>query len=91
MSIKSIFSYIDNKSYIINNEISVNNYFKGDIKDYYDNNENLINLFKEKYGNNIIFPTEKSIIIRNDDNDYKIFISYKIENDELYWTIKILS
>ena len=33
MSIKSIFSYIDNKSYIINNEISVNNYFKGDIKE----------------------------------------------------------
>ena len=90
MSIKSIFSYIDNKSYIINNEISVNNYFKGDIKDYYDNNENLINLFKEKYGNNIIFPTEKSIIIRNDDGYLiKTYMNFTITDNKHNIAIKL--
>jgi hypothetical protein len=87
MSIQSIFNFIDNKNYIINNELSFNNYFKGDINDYIKYDKNLINVFKEKYENKL-FCTENSIIIENDKN--KILIFYKIVNNELYWTIKII-
>lgn len=90
MSIQSIINFIDNKNYINDDEISFNNYFKGDIKEYYDNEKNIINIFKEKYKNKFIFPTDYSIIIKDDDNDYRIFISYKIEDNNLYWIIKIL-
>ena len=37
-----------------------------------------------------MFPTDYSIIIKDDDNDFRIFISHKIENNELFWIIKIL-
>jgi len=97
MSIESIINFIDNKSYINihNNEISYNNYFKGDIEEfneYKKDDINIINVFKKKYINKFLFPTDYSIIIIDNDNnnDYRIFISYKIENDELYWIIKIL-
>lgn len=90
MSIQSIINFIDNKNYINNNEVSFNNYFKGDINEYYENDKNLITIFKEKYKNKFMFPTDYSIIIKDDENDYRIFITYKIENDELYWIIKIL-
>ena len=51
MSIQSIINFIDNKNYINDNEISFNNYFKGDINEYYENDKNLMNIFKEKYKN----------------------------------------
>lgn len=91
MSIKSIMSFIDNKSYINNNEISFYNYFKGNIQEfneYKKDDKKIINIFKEKYKNNYLFPTDYSIIIM--DNDNRIFISYKIENDEIFWIIKLL-
>lgn len=90
MSIQSIINFIDNKNYINDKEISFNNYFKGDIKEFYDNNEDIISIFKDKYKNKCMFPTDYSIIIKDDDNDLRIFISHKIENNELFWIIKIL-
>lgn len=54
MSIQSIFDYIDKKNYISNNEISFNNYFRGDMKDYNDN-ENIIELFKKNIKINFYF------------------------------------
>ena len=90
MSIESIINFIDNKNYISNNEISFSNYFKGDFNDYIKYDKNIINIFKKNYENNCMFSTENSIIIENDKND-KILIYYKIENnEEIYWTIKIL-
>jgi hypothetical protein len=90
MSIESIINFIDNKNYISNNEISFSNYFKGDYNDYIKYDKNIINIFKKNYENNCMFSTENSIIIENDKND-KILIYYKIENnEEIYWTIKIL-
>ena len=89
MSVQSIINYIENKGYIIGDEISPSHYLKGEIKDYYDN-ENLINLFKEKFEGRYLFPTNNSIIINNEEYNHKIFISYKIENDEIYWIIKVL-
>ena len=90
MSIETIINFIDNKNYNCNNEISFNNYFKGDYNDYIKYDKNIINIFKKNYENNCMFSTENSIIIENDKND-KILIYYKIENnEEIYWTIKIL-
>jgi hypothetical protein len=90
MSIESIINFIDNKNYMCNNdEISFNNYFKGDFNDYIKYDKNIINIFKKNYQNNCLFSTENSIIIE-DDKNYKILIFYKIENNEIYWTIKIL-
>ena len=87
MSIQSIFNFIDNKQFLINDEISFNNFFIGDINDYIKYEKKLINVFKEKY-ENYLFLTENSIIIEFDKN--KILIFYKIENNEIIWTIKII-
>jgi hypothetical protein len=90
MSIESIINFIDNKNYISNNEISFSNYFKGDFNDYIKYDKNIINIFKKNYENNYMFSTQNSIIIE-DDKNHKILIYYKIENnEEIYWTIKIL-
>ena len=89
MSIESIIKYIDNKSYIINDEISYSNYFKGDYNDYIKYDKNLINIFKKNYENNCLFTTESSIIIEDDKNN-RILVYYKIENEEIFWTINIL-
>jgi hypothetical protein len=89
MSIESIINFIDNKGYICNNEISFNNYFKGDINDYIKYDKNIINIFKKNYENNYLFSTENSIIIE-DEKNYKILIYYKVEDNEIYWTIKLL-
>ena len=89
MSVESIINFIDNKSYIINNEISFNNYFKGDYNDYIKYEKNLITIFKKKYENNCLFTTESSIIIEDDKNN-RILVHYKVENEEIFWTIKIL-
>lgn len=90
MSIQTIMNFIDNKHYINDTEISFNNYFKGDIKEYYEYDRNLISIFKEKYKNKFMFPTDYSIIIKDDENDYRIFLSYKIVDNEIFWIIKIL-
>jgi hypothetical protein len=89
MSVESIINFIDNKNYINNNEISFNNYFKGDYNDYIKYDKNIINIFKKNYENNCLFSTENSIIIE-DDKNYRILVYYKIENEEIFWTIKIL-
>jgi len=85
MSIESIFNFIDSKGFINNNEISFNNYFKGNIDDY---NTDIIDIIKKKYGTDALFSTESSIIIKKDE--YRILIYYKKENDELYWTVNVL-
>ena len=89
MSVESIIKFIDNKNYITNNEVSFSNYFKGDYNDYIKYDKNLINIFKKNYENNCLFTTESSIIIE-DDKNYRILVYYKVENEELFWTIKIL-
>ena len=89
MSVESIIKFIDNKSYINNNEISFNNYFKGDYNDYIKYEKNIINIFKKNYENSCLFSTESSIIIE-DDKNYRILVYYKVENEEIFWTIKIL-
>jgi|688.fasta_scaffold865322_2 hypothetical protein len=89
MSVESIINFIDNKNYITNNEISFSNYFKGDYNDYLKYDKNLINIFKKNYENNCLFTTERSIIIE-DDKNYRILVYYNVENEELFWTIKIL-
>jgi hypothetical protein len=89
MSIESIFNFIDNKNYICNDEISFNNYFKGDYNEYIKYDKNIIDVFKKKYENNFLFSTEKSIII-NTDTKNKILIYYNVNNNEIFWTIEIL-
>ena len=75
MSVESIINFIDNKSYINNNEIKYE--------------KNIINIFKKNYENSCLFSTESSIIIE-DDKNYRILVYYKVENEEIFWTIKIL-
>jgi len=89
MSIQSILNFIINKNYItINNEISVSNYFRGDINEYNQIGNNYINYFINNF---YIYRDikEKSIIIR--DNNLWFYIEYKIDNNnEIYWTIYIV-
>jgi len=85
MSVESIINYIKNEYYINNNEISKYNYFKGDINEY---NENILNIFKDNFNNDYIEDSNKSIFIKN--NNKLIYISYTIDNNDLFWYIKIV-
>ena len=85
MSIQSIITYIKNEYYITNNEISKINYFKGDINEY---KENILEIFKEEFENNYIEDTKTSIFINN--NKYWFYISFTIDNNDLFWYIKIV-
>jgi len=85
MSTQSIITYIKNEYYINNNEISKINYFKGDINEY---KENILEIFKEEFKNNYIEDTTTSIFINN--NKYWFYISYTIDNYDLFWYIKII-
>ena len=85
MSVESIIHYIKNEYYINNNEISKYNYFKGDINEY---NENILNIFKDNFNNDYIEDSNKSIFIKN--NNKLIYISYTIDNNDLFWYIKIV-
>ena len=84
MSTQSIITYIKNKYYINNNEISKLNYFKGDISEY---KENILEKLNEEFKNNYIEDTATSIFINY--NKYCLFISYTIDNNDLFWYIKI--
>lgn len=88
MSIQSIINFISNKNYInINNEISVSNYFRGDINEFNEIGNNYINYFIYNF-NNYRDVKEKSIIIK--DNNLWFYIEYKIDNNEIYWDIYIV-
>jgi len=85
MSVQSIIDFINNHYYIINNQVSRINYFRGDINEYYNNN--LIEIIKnnfDKYKD----ISEQSIIITHNNMDF--YISYELENDELYWRVNII-
>lgn len=85
MSVNSIINFITNKYYIINNQLSKVNYFRGNINEYYNNN-NLIDIIKNSF-TNYTYITEQSIIIN--DNNISFYISFDIKEDELYWHIII--
>ena len=70
-------------------EVIYNSDKKIEPNDYIKYDKNLINIFKKNYENNCLFTTESSIIIE-DDKNYRILVYYKVENEELFWTIKIL-
>jgi len=57
----SSINFIDNKNYICNDEISFNNYFKGDYNEYIKYDKNIIDVFKKKYENNFLFSTETTL------------------------------
>jgi hypothetical protein len=88
MSIQSILNFIINKNYInINNELSVSNYFRGDMNEFNSIGNNYINYFKNNF-NNYSHDTQTSIIIK--DNNLWFYIQYKIDNNEIYWEIYIV-
>jgi hypothetical protein len=97
MSIQSILNFITNKNYITsNNEISVANYFRGDINEYNQIGNNYINYFINNFYTNRDIK-ERSIIIK--DNNLWFYIEYRIDNNdnnnnnndnnEIYWDIYI--
>jgi hypothetical protein len=91
MSIQSILNFITNKNYITsNNEISVANYFRGDMNEYNQIGNNYINYFINNFYTNRDIK-ERSIIIK--DNNLWFYIEYRIDDDnnnnEIYWDIYI--
>jgi hypothetical protein len=91
MSIQSILNFITNKNYITsNNEISVANYFRGDINEYNQIGNNYINYFINNFYTNRDIK-ERSIIIK--DNNLWFYIEYRIDDDnnnnEIYCDIYI--
>jgi hypothetical protein len=84
MSIQSIINFIRNTK---NDELSISNYFRGDINEYYRIGDNYINMLKNNF-DNYRTCTDKSIIIIY--NDIWIYIKFDIQNDdEIYWTINM--
>ena len=87
MSIQSILNFISNKNYMNeNNEISVSNYFRGDMNEFNEIGTNYINYFKNNF-NYYRNDKETSIIIK--DNNLWFYIEFKIDNNEIYWEIYI--
>lgn len=88
MSIQSILNFITNKNYINeNNELSVSNYFRGDMNEYNVIGNNYINYFTNNFD---VYRDEReqSVIIK--DNNLWFYIEYKIDNNEIYWEIYIV-
>ena len=83
MSIQSIINFIRNTK---NDELSISNYFRGDINEYYNNGDNYISILKNNF-DNYRTCTDKSIVIIH--NDIWIYIKFDIKDDEIYWTINM--
>ncbi len=85
MSLESIIDFIlktDNST----SELSVFNYFRGDINEYCRFGNEYINILKNTF-NNYTTITENSIIFIN--NNLWFYIKFTIDNNEIYWTINI--
>ncbi len=85
MSFESIINFISKIDYS-NSELSVCNYFRGDINEYYRIGNDYINLLKNTFNNYRTF-THNSITIIN--NNLWFYIKFSIDNNEIYWTIHI--
>lgn len=91
MSIQSVIDFIKNKFYLINDELSIYNKFRGDINEYNMIGNNYINIIKDKF-QNYYYETQKSIIIN--DNNLWFYIQINNLNDinnnsEITWIISI--
>jgi hypothetical protein len=86
MSIQSIISFISNTKKSNNNELSVSNYFRGDMNEFNEIGFDYINILKNNF-NNYKNNTDKSIYIHY--NSLWFNIQYQIDNNEIYWSINI--
>jgi hypothetical protein len=85
MSLESIINFISNTEHSTN-ELSVSNYFRGDINEYYRIGNNYIDILKNTF-NNYRTYTYDSITFIN--NNLWFYIKFSIDNNEIYWTINI--
>jgi hypothetical protein len=83
MSIQSIINFIINTK---NDELSISNYFRGDINEYYSIGNDYINILKNNF-HNYRSSTNKSIVIIN--NDIWVYVKFDVEENEIYWTINM--
>jgi hypothetical protein len=83
MSIQSIINFIKNTK---KDELSISNYFRGDINEYYRIGDNYINMIKNNFQNYRSCADTSIIIIHN---DIWIYIKFDIKDDEIYWTINM--
>ena len=85
MSIQSIINFILNTNKT-NPELSISNYFKGDMDEFNKIGIDYINIFKNKF-ENYKNNNDTSILIYN--NELWFHIKYQIDNNEIYWSITI--
>jgi hypothetical protein len=83
MSIQSIINFIINTK---NDELSISNYFRGDINEYYSIENDYINILKNNF-HNYRSCTDKSIVIIH--NDIWVYVKFDVEENEIYWTINM--
>jgi hypothetical protein len=85
MSLDSIINFISKTEYTTA-ELSVCNYFRGDIYEYYRFGSEYMNILKNTF-NNYTTVTDDSIIFIN--NNLWFYIKFSIDNNEIYWTVNI--
>jgi hypothetical protein len=85
MSLYSIINFISKTEYSTA-ELSVCNYFRGDINEYYRYGNEYINMLKNTF-NNYKTVTDDSIVFIN--NNLWFYIKFSVDNNEIYWTINI--
>jgi len=85
MSFESIINFISRTDYSTA-ELSVCNYFRGDINEYYRIGNDYINMLKNTFYNYTTI-TDNSIIFIN--NNLWFYIKFSIDNNEIYWTVNI--
>jgi hypothetical protein len=88
MSIQSIIDFIRNTK---SDELSISNYFRGDINEYYRIGNDYINMLKNNFDNYRTCSDKSITIIYNNIWIYIKFDIYDNNNndDEIYWTINM--